>query len=105
MRRILIDNARRKQRHKRGGGLVRCELDTEFIAAPTAPDDLLALNEALDKLAAAEPRVAELVKLRYFAGLTINQAAELLGVSPRTADSWWAYARAWLLAELQGEEA
>ena len=105
MRRILIDNARRKRRHKRGGGLVRRELDTECLAAPVPSDDLLALNEALDKLAASEPQVAELVKLRYFAGLTIEQAAGLLGVSPRTADSWWAYARAWLLAELQAGEA
>jgi RNA polymerase sigma factor (TIGR02999 family) len=103
MRRILIDNARRKRRRKRGGGLVRRELDPEYLTAPEPPEDLLALNEALDRLAAAEPQVAELVKLRYFAGLTIKQAADLLGVSPRTADSWWAYARAWLLAELQGE--
>jgi RNA polymerase sigma factor (TIGR02999 family) len=105
MRRILVENARRKRRQKRGGGLVRRELDTECLAAPEVSEDLLALNEALDKLAASEPHVAELVKLRYFAGLTVQQAADLLGVSPRTADSWWAYARAWLLAELQGKEA
>jgi RNA polymerase sigma factor (TIGR02999 family) len=105
MRRILIDNARRKRRHKRGGGLVRRELDTECLAAPVPSEDLLVLNEALDKLATSEPQVAELVKFRYFAGLTIEQAAGLLGVSPRTADSWWAYARAWLLAELQAGEA
>jgi RNA polymerase sigma factor (TIGR02999 family) len=105
MRRILVENARRKRRHKRGGGLVRRELDTECLAAPEASEDLLTLNEALDKLGAAEPEVAELVKLRYFAGLTVKQAAELLSISPRTADSWWAYARAWLLAELQADEA
>jgi len=105
MRRILVENARRKRRQKRGGGLVRRDLDTECLAAPEVSEDLLALNEALDKLAASEPHVAELVKLRYFAGLTVQQAADLLGVSPRTADSWWAYARAWLLAELQGKEA
>jgi RNA polymerase sigma factor (TIGR02999 family) len=103
MRRILIDNARRKRRHKHGGGLVRRELDTECLAAPEASEELLALSEALDKLAASEPQVAELVKLRYFVGLTIQQAADLLGVSPRTADSWWAYARAWLLTELRAK--
>jgi len=101
MRRILTESARRKKRAKRGGGLARRELDPSVIAAPEVPEDLLALDEALDKLAAADPQAAELVKLRYFAGLTIKEAAEALGVSPRTADSWWAYARAWLLAELQ----
>jgi RNA polymerase sigma factor (TIGR02999 family) len=104
MRRILIENARRKGRHRRGGGLVRRELDTETLAAPVALEDLLAVNDALDRLAASQPQVVELVKLRYFAGLTIKQAADVLGVSSRTADSWWAYARAWLLAELQGDE-
>jgi RNA polymerase sigma factor (TIGR02999 family) len=102
MRRILVENARRKRSLKRGGDRARQELDPEAVAAPEVSEDLLALDEALDKLAAADPQAAELVKLRYFAGLTIPQAAEALGVSPRTADSWWAYARAWLLAELQG---
>jgi RNA polymerase sigma factor (TIGR02999 family) len=105
MRRILVENARRKQSLKRGGGLARQDLDPDRLAAPEAPDDLLALDEALARLAAAEPQVAELVKLRYFTGLTVQEAADVLGVSPRTADAWWAYARAWLRAELQGEDA
>ena len=102
MRRILVDNARRKRSRKRGGDRRRQTLDPSQIAAPEVSEELLALDEALTKLAASEPAVAELVKLRYFAGLTIRQAAEVLGVAPRTADSYWAYARAWLLAELQG---
>jgi RNA polymerase sigma factor (TIGR02999 family) len=103
MRRILIENARRKHRLKRGGGRARVVLDPALIAAPGASEDLLALDEALDKLAGHDPKVAELVKLRYFAGLTNRQAAEALGIAPRTADFHWAYARAWLLAELQGQ--
>ena len=102
MRRVLVEQARRKGSRKRGGGLKRRDLDPSEVAAPEADDDLLALDEALTRLAAADPQAAELVKLRYFGGLTIKQAAEALGVSPRTADAWWAYARAWLLAELQG---
>src|SRR5262249_33565392 len=102
MRRILVDNARRKRSRKRGGDRRRLTLDPSQIAAPEVSEELLALDEALTKLAASEPAVAELVKLRYFAGLTIRQAAQVLGVAPRTADSYWAYARAWLLAELQG---
>jgi RNA polymerase sigma factor (TIGR02999 family) len=105
MRRILVESARRKRARKRGGGLARQDLDPDRLSAPEAPDDLLALDEALAKLAAAEPQVAELVKLRYFAGLTVREAADVLGVAPRTADAWWTYARAWLRAELQGEGA
>jgi RNA polymerase sigma factor (TIGR02999 family) len=101
MRRILVESARRKRAAKRGGGLRRRDLDPDQLHAPVLSEDLLALDEALGRLAAAEPQVAELVQLRYFAGLTIPQAAEALGVSPRTADAWWAYARAWLLAELK----
>jgi RNA polymerase sigma factor (TIGR02999 family) len=101
MRRILVDNARRKHSRKHGGGRARLELDPAGIAAPEAADDLLALDEALTKLAALEPRVAELVKLRYFAGLTIPQAAGTLGISPRTADAWWSYAKAWFQAEMR----
>jgi RNA polymerase sigma factor (TIGR02999 family) len=103
MRRILVDHARRKGAHKRGGAREPLDLDPATFPAPERPDDLLALDEALELLGRTEPQVAELVKLRYFAGITIPQAAEALGVSPRTADAWWAYARAWLLAKLQGE--
>jgi RNA polymerase sigma factor (TIGR02999 family) len=104
MRRILIENARRKRRLKHGGGRVRVPLDLDHIAAQKPDkylDDLLAFDLALSKLADADVRAAELVKLRYYAGLTIPQAAEVLGVSPRTADLSWAYARAWLKTELQ----
>ena len=100
MRRILVENARRKKRHKRGGGLVREELDPSNIAAPEVSDDLLALDDALNRLAATDEQAAKLVQLRYFAGLSIDQAAEVLGISPRTADRLWAYARAWLHAEI-----
>jgi RNA polymerase sigma factor (TIGR02999 family) len=103
MRRILVESARSKQTLKRGGGGVRVAFDPEQFAAPERHEDLLALDEALDQLARGEPQVAELVKLRYFAGLTIPQVAEVLGISPRTADAWWAFARAWLLANLRGE--
>src|SRR5262249_15586674 len=89
MRRILIDAARRRRSRKHGGGLARHELDPAGIEAPQADDDLLALDEALTRLAAAEPQVAELVKLRYFAGLTVPEAAAHLGIAPRTADAWW----------------
>jgi RNA polymerase sigma factor (TIGR02999 family) len=100
MRRILIDNARRKRARKRGGGLHRQPL--ERIAAPERDADLLALDEALLKLAAQDPIKAKLVELRYFAGLTGDQAAEVLGISSRTADRHWVYARAWLRAEIRG---
>jgi RNA polymerase sigma factor (TIGR02999 family) len=101
MRRILLESARRKQSLKRGGGRSRRPLEPNRIALPEVSDDLVALDEALGRLAAVEPQVVELVKLRYFAGLTLKQAAEVLGIAPRTADTHWAYARAWLLAELQ----
>jgi RNA polymerase sigma factor (TIGR02999 family) len=101
MRRILVENARRKSSGKHGGGRSRQDLDPAQIAAPRADHDLLALDEALTSLAATEPQVAELVKLRYFAGLTIPQAASHLGISPRTADAWWSYAKAWFQAALQ----
>jgi RNA polymerase sigma factor (TIGR02999 family) len=95
MRRILIDNARRKRSRKHGGDRARQEVDPGLVAAPQPADDLLALEEALTRLEATEPQVAALVKLRYFAGLTIAQAAAQLGVAPRTADAWWSYAKAW----------
>jgi RNA polymerase sigma factor (TIGR02999 family) len=103
MRRILVDNARRKHRGKHGGGRARVDLDGLEVAAPERRDDLLALDEALSQLAATEPQAAELVKLRYFAGFTTRQAAEALGISPRTADFLWAYARSWLLAKIEGD--
>jgi RNA polymerase sigma factor (TIGR02999 family) len=100
MRRILVDAARRKQRDKHGGDFQRIDLDA---AAPVAADprhDLIALDEALTRLAAEDPQAARLVELRQFAGLTVAEAAEALGVSPRTADRLWLYARAWLHREL-----
>jgi RNA polymerase sigma factor (TIGR02999 family) len=100
MRRILIDRARRKQTLKRGGGRQRQPL--EALAAHEPDAELLALDEALQRLAAADPLKARLVELRYFAGLTGDQAAEVLGISPTTADRHWAYARAWLQAEVRG---
>jgi RNA polymerase sigma factor (TIGR02999 family) len=101
MRRILVDNARRKLSLKHGGGHVQRELDEGAIVAPHLGDDILALNEGLDRLAATDRQAAELVKLRYFAGLTSEQAAQLLGVSPRTADRIWVYARSFLLREIE----
>jgi RNA polymerase sigma factor (TIGR02999 family) len=103
MRRILVDSARSKRRHKRGGDRARIGFDALEIPAPQTPDALLALDEALTDLAVADPQSAELVQLRYFAGLTIEQAAEILGVSPRQADFLWAFARAWLLRKIQGQ--
>src|SRR5262245_50553517 len=99
MRRILIDHARQKKARKRGGTGERQPL--EDVAAPAPDEDLLALDEALQRLAAQDPVKARLVELRYFAGLTSDQAAEVLGLSPRTADRHWAYARAWLQAEIR----
>ena len=105
MRRILVENARAKNRMKRGGGLARREFDPDALVVPEVPEALLALDEALTRLAAADGQAAEVVQLRVFAGLTVKEAAKVLGVSPRTVDHAWAYARAWLLAELQDEEA
>ena len=102
MRRILIDNARRKKALKRGGGHQRIDLDDAALLddAGVAPDDLLALDEALRKLAEKDKTKADLVKLRYFAGLPGEQAADMLGISRSTADEHWAYARAWLRLEI-----
>jgi RNA polymerase sigma factor (TIGR02999 family) len=97
MRRILVESARRKGSRKRGGDRARADFDLGQLAAPELREDVLALDEALDRLAAADPEAARLVQLRYFAGLTLAEAAKVLGVSPRTADRLWAYARAWLL--------
>jgi RNA polymerase sigma factor (TIGR02999 family) len=106
MRRILVDHARHKQSQKRGGGRARLDLD-QLAAAATSErlDDVLDIDAALVGLAGADPQAAELVKLRYFAGLSIPQAAAALGVSPRSADFLWAYARAWLLRSLGGTDA
>jgi RNA polymerase sigma factor (TIGR02999 family) len=102
MRRILVESARRKGSQKRGGGRERKDIDAVEVAAPERSDDLLALDEALNRLAEVDPPAAELVKLRYFAGLSLAEAAKVLDVAPRTADRLWAYARAWLHREVAG---
>ena len=101
MRRILIDSARRKEAKKRGGGLQRVNLDDVDVAAKADDNTLLRLDEALEKLAKEDPPSAELVKLRFFAGLTTEQAAAALGISERTARRYWVFARASLHHELQ----
>jgi RNA polymerase sigma factor (TIGR02999 family) len=101
MRQVLIEAARRKATDKRGGGAVRLELAPDGFAAPEMNRQLLDLDEALTRLAAVEPRVAEIVTLKYFGGMTVPEIAAALGVSPRTVDADWAYARAWLSAELK----
>jgi RNA polymerase sigma factor (TIGR02999 family) len=100
MRHIRIDNARRKKTQKKGGNVQRLELDD--VASPTADDELLALDEALKQLAALDARKAQLVELRFFAGLTNDQAAAVLGISPTTADRDWAFTRAWLRDAVRG---
>lgn len=102
MRRILVERARRKKAEKRGGQWRRVEL-TDAAVIPPATEDLLALDEALEKLEKLHPTKAAVVKLRYFAGLTVPQAAKSLGISASTADNYWAYARAWLRVEMTGE--
>src|SRR5262245_41957063 len=101
MRRILIDQARHKQSLRQGGDRKRQPLEPGEIAAPEPASDVLAVNDALERFEQLDPLKAGLVKLRYFAGLTIPQAAEALGISSTTADRYWAYARAWLHAELK----
>lgn len=100
MRRILIDRARRRDRTKHGGDLERIAFDGLDIVDDATGPDVLALDEALTKLAAARPEIAELVQLRFFAGLSIDDTAAILGISPSTADRHWTYARAWLFREL-----
>src|SRR5437016_14220123 len=100
MRRILIDRARSKRTLRHGGGQVRVDIQQLDLAAPDADDQLLAVNDALDKLAAQDPIEAELVKLRYFVGLTVEEVAELLDISPRTARNYWAHARTRLYHEI-----
>jgi RNA polymerase sigma factor (TIGR02999 family) len=104
MRRILIDQARTKQSQRRGGGRQRLDLEHVDLAVPDTDLDVLALHEVLDRFEQLDPVKAKLVKLRYFAGLSIPQAAEVLGISSNTADRYWAYARAWMHAELKKDE-
>jgi len=100
MRRILIDRARARNAAKRGSGR-RIDLESDYLAVLPLDDRLVALDEALSRLALQHPKLAELVQLRYFGGMTLAESADVLGVSPRTADTWWAYARAWLAVELK----
>jgi RNA polymerase sigma factor (TIGR02999 family) len=105
MRRILVENARRKKRLRHGGGRAREPAEVDDIAGPERPERLLALDEALDRLAAVSSQAAELVKLRYFAACSNAEAASVLGVSPRKANQIWAYARAWLHEEIGDDDA
>ena len=101
MRRILIDNARRKRALRHGGNQQRLDIDEIEIAALEKEDELLAINEALEKFAVVDKQKAELVKLRYFVGLTIDESAEILGISAPTAKRGWTYSRAWLFRQIQ----
>jgi RNA polymerase sigma factor (TIGR02999 family) len=103
MRRILVERARKRGRLKRGGDLQRLELDAVQLSVEEVPDDLLALDDALNQLAETHPEKAELVKLRYFAGLTADEAAKVLGIAPSTADRHWSYARVWLYRRIVGD--
>ena len=96
MRRILVENARRKQAVRHGGGQARLDIEQVEIAIPVKDDELLALNDALEDYTRQDQRKAELVKLRYFVGLTTEEAAQVLNISVPTADRWWNYSRAWL---------
>ncbi len=104
MRRILIENARRKRAGRHGGGQARLDIQEIELAAPAQDDELLALNDALEKLAARDGKKAELVKLRYFVGFTTGEAAEVLGISVPTADRWWNFSRAWLFEEMERQQ-
>jgi RNA polymerase sigma factor (TIGR02999 family) len=101
MRRILIDNARRKRAQRHGGGQQRLDIEEMEIAAPAKGDEMLAMNEALEKFAVLDSQKAELVKLRYFVGLTLEESAQILGISVPTAKRSWTYARAWLFKQIQ----
>jgi RNA polymerase sigma factor (TIGR02999 family) len=100
MRHILIDNARKKATQRRGSGERPVDLDDVDVASPACSNQLLDLNDALDKLAVERPIEADVVKLRFFVGMTIEEAAEVLGISPRTAKNYWAHAKAWLYREI-----
>lgn len=104
MRRILTENARRKKRLKRGGSWTQEEPELEALPLPSPSEEMLALDEGLDELTAAHPKAAELVKLRFFVGLTLEQSAELLGICRRTADHLWAFARSWLYRRLRDKK-
>jgi RNA polymerase sigma factor (TIGR02999 family) len=104
MRRILVENARRRRSLKHGGACRRINLDEAAPCAPEPGDEHLALNEALHRLAQEDPRKAELVKLRYFTGLSVQEAAEVLGISRATADRYWAYAKVWLYCAISGAD-
>lgn len=101
MRRILVESARKRASHKRGGGLARQPMDDSVIESPQTDEDLIALDEALDQLTTADPEAAQLVKLRYFAGLSMQQAAEAMGMPIRTAGRTWAFARGWLYSKIR----
>ena len=103
MRRILVDNARRKKAEKRGGQQGRYDVDQLDVLAAEIPEDLIALESALEELAAVDKPAADLVQLRYFAGLSMDDAADALGISPRTAARLWTYARTWLKAYLEDQ--
>src|SRR5205085_11786209 len=102
MRRILVDRARRKRSQKRGGGNLRVDIDQADLTTAEQSEEILAVDEALDALAAADPQAAQLVKLRYFAGMSIPEAAQVLDIAPRSADRLWSYARAWLRRAIAG---
>jgi RNA polymerase sigma factor (TIGR02999 family) len=104
MRRILIDRARSKRALRHGGGQERVNIDHIDVASPDSDDQLLAMNDALEKLAVQHPTEAELVKLRYFAGLTVEEAAGLLDIAPRTARNYWTYSRTWLYHEITARD-
>ena len=101
MRHLLVDRARRKRALRHGGGWHRVDLDNVVVASKTTDDNILLINEALEKLTVHEPTCAQLIKLRFFGGLTFPQAAEVMGMSERTAKRSWAYARAWLFREIK----
>jgi RNA polymerase sigma factor (TIGR02999 family) len=101
MRRILIENARRRRAIRHGGGQARLDIQEIDIAAPAEEEALLAIDEALDRFCSLDPKKAELVKLRYFVGMTVEEAAGTLGISEATARRWWEYARAWLYTEMR----
>jgi RNA polymerase sigma factor (TIGR02999 family) len=104
MRRILIDNARRKQALRHGGNQQRLDVDDIEIAAPAKEDEMLAINDALEEFAEIDKQKAELVKLRYFVGLKVEETAEVLGISVPTAMRWWNYSRAWLYQKIKSGE-